>query len=789
MKNQHKILLSILLFISVTYSYSYASDSLYAPIAKKGILDLRSQKIADNEISFNGEWAMYWHQLIKPDSLMFYQPVYTAFPVLWNDTKINGKILPSKGYATYAVTVLLPHNREPLAIKIPDVYTSYRLYINGNIISENGKPGVNAEDSKPWWSNEIRPLPVDADTLHIVWQIANFSHSKGGTNETLTIANKKTLIYEKDKTTAFDFLLTGCLFMGGLFFFGLYMFGRYDKTLLFFSLFCMAYSYRIIGTGEYSLHAFIEGVPWWVTIRLEYFSLYLAELLLTLYVLNLYPKQGYRLVSNVIVAISALFCLSVWVLPAFIFTMFFKAFLAFSFLNIIYTLLVFINAVSQKITGSIYSLISAVILIFIFVYIGVAYIQMFHPNGGIIITGYILFFFLQSLILSYRFAHNLKKSKRVAEKALLAKSQFLSTMSHEIRTPLNAVIGLTHLMLKNNPRKDQEEELKIMLFSANNLLSIVNDILDYNKIEAGKIHFECIETNMSEIIKNIAGGFKNYADEKRIGLEVNTDKDIDVTVLADPTRTSQVLNNLVHNAIKFTAKGYVKITLSVEARNNNTITLRFSVKDSGIGIPVEKQRIIFDRFTQADSSTSRSFGGTGLGLSICKSILEKQGCQMQLESVEGSGAEFYFVQTFPICKKIVEEKKEQKLNTNKPLQGVNILLVEDSEFNVVVATRFLQSWGAEIDVAQNGQEALDKFNEHKHKLILMDIHMPVMDGRDATIELRKKGTKVPIIALTASIYADENEKVIACGANDIVLKPFEPESLRNKLVHYLKTAS
>ena len=787
MKNPSYILIFIL-FLS-TGLLAHATDSSYHITAQKGLLDLRSQSIEKEEISFSGEWALYWHQLLTPDSLPYFKPVYTSFPSLWQHTTVNGKTLPSKGYATYALTVLLPHNDKRLAIKIPDVYSSYRLFVNGKVIAQNGSPGTSAENTQPWWSNEMRSIAAGTDTLRIVWQIANFSHAKGGANQTISIADAESVIYTKDKSTALSFLLTGCLFMGGLFFLGLYIFGRYDKTLLLFSLFCITYSYRIIGADPYSLHTFIEGTPWWITTRLEYLSLYFSEFLFTLYVLHLYPAQAIKVLSSITAIVCALFCISVLILPASIFTMLINVFLGFSLLNILYILYVFGNAVHKKITGSLYSLAGALILMFVFVYIGFAYIKQFKVNEGVVIVGYILFFFLQSLILSYRFAHNLKKAKRIAEKALQAKSQFLSTMSHEIRTPLNAVIGLTHLMLRNNPRKDQEEELKIMLFSAKNLLSIVNDILDYNKIEAGKIHFECIETDMHSIVKNIAGGFKTFAEEKGIQLEYATDEALDVSVLADPTRMSQVLTNLVHNAIKFTAKGSVRIELTVQQRNTNTVTLRFSVKDSGIGIPAAKQRIIFEQFTQADSSTSRSFGGTGLGLSICKSILEKQGVTMQLVSEEGIGTEFFFVQTFPVSNKIVPHKKPAKISDERPLAGINILLVEDSEFNVVVATRFLQSWGAEIDVAQNGQEALDKFNEAKHQLILMDLHMPVMDGRDATIELRKQGTKVPIIALTASIYADENDKVIACGANDVVIKPFEPESLRSKLLHYLKIAS
>ncbi|CAN5781828.1 ATP-binding protein [soil metagenome] len=788
MKSRYNFLLFVWMLLFA--ASSFAADSTSVFYSNKAVIDLRNTDLSSNPLLLKGQWAFYWNKLLTPDSLSMAKPAYVNFPGLWSGTTLEGNVLPSKGYATYAVTVLLPHKRGPLAFKIPDVYSSYHFYVNGKIIARNGVPGTTAATTQPWWSNTINAVPGNVDTLQIVWQIANFSHYKGGANETITIGDKRKITYEQDQTVALDFLLTGCLFMGGLFFFGLYLFGRHDKTLLFFSLFCMLYSYRIVGADPYSLHAFVEGMSWWTLMRLEYISLYLSAVSFAFYIRKLYPKDTHKNVIIAIATICLLFTMVALVLPSSVFSMFVNAFLLFSFFNIGYVLFVFIKAYRNKRTGATYSLLGAVVLITVFIYIALAHLEILEAKQSLVMLGYLIFFFLQSLILSYRFAYNLKKAKSQAEKALLAKSQFLSTMSHEIRTPLNAVIGLAHLMLKNDPRKDQKEELDVMLFSANNLLSIVNDILDFNKIEAGKIHFECIETDMQQIAKNIAAGYKSYANEKGIALHIETDEMPDVTVMADPTRTSQVLTNLVHNAIKFTAQGAVTLAISVENKTEESIRLRFSVKDTGIGIAPENQQVIFDRFTQADSSTSRSFGGTGLGLSICKSILEKQGSCMQLESKEGEGSVFYFVQSFPVCKKIEKEavavvKTDIK---NKPLHGIRILLVEDSEFNILVATRFLQAWGAEIDVAQNGRDAIDKFKEGVHKLILMDLHMPVMDGRDATIELRKQGTKVPIIALTASIYADENKKVMSCGADDIVIKPFEPESLRMKLLHHLKIA-
>ena len=418
-----------------------------------------------------------------------------------------------------------------------------------------------------------------------------------------------------------------------------------------------------------------------------------------------------------------------------------------------------------------------------------AFVIAIIANFGILIFVHYEFFksFYQSHDKERELNSQLQSALKEAQEATRLRSDFLSSMSHELRTPLHAVIGMINVLSIEDPRKDQEENLAILRFSAENLLAMINDTLDFSKISADQVVLNKADFNLSLLLQNIHSSFKSKAEQKGLDLRLKTDFETNpLYIHGDHNRLTQILNNLISNAVKFTdTGGRVEVSITTAAQIGQKIILLFAVKDSGIGIPKNKQDIIFEPFLQANNNITKRYGGTGLGLAIVKRLILLHQSELKLVSEENVGSVFSFEISYEIVQPEMPEEIPVYTEPMQDISNLRILIAEDNIINIMLLKKILDQWNCNYQLSKNGQEALDMVKTGKFDVVLMDIHMPVMDGFEASRQIRELPdvniSKIKIIALTASSDVDIQQSFNFTYLDDYLLKPFSPTLLKEKL--------
>lgn len=784
--------LRILLFLVVLCSCGlvWPGKVLYAQneTIRGGEADFSLQQLINQPISLDGQWLIYWDTLLSPAQLKQGTeliPDTIRLPSLWNQQEIAGQKRTGIGKATYHLQIRFDQTPDTLlGLFLPDFFSSYQLWINGRPFAANGKVGVDKQTTAPQWLPMVKAIEEDPSELDLVLQIANFHHMKGGLAESITLGAYTTLAEELNERFFFIFLILGLFLMTGFFLLAFWYVGQREDGILYFSFFCIVHSYYLVGSEHYPLHHLFPDLPFALTARLEYLSLYWSLGLYWLITHRLFPDLVQQRFTRI--AIWACMAFSLWTIlgPVYVFSYTLKSFLLLIFISLLFGAWVFVQSIRRRDENKRYALIGFAFLTVLAIYSLGDNLALWQVNTFVEFTAYLGFLLFQSMQYVSQFALRHQTTAETAAAANEAKSEFLATMSHEIRTPMNGVIGMADLLSKTPLNAEQSEYLNAIRSSGQNLVSIVNDILDLSKIEAHKMSLEKRMFNLPDLLQETSGLLQEQAQEKQLQFVTTLKTDLPTFVIGDPIRIKQILLNLLSNAIKFTEKGRVEFSMGYKVVSGLEGQLQIVISDTGIGMTKEQLSRLFEPFTQAEASTYRKYGGTGLGLAITYRLLNMMEGTISVQSEERKGSQFFVSVPVRLMRAAAHHARERELveekNENSPVISgdypLRILVAEDHPINQQLMKAVLHRLGYEAVFVENGLEVVESFKAADYDLVFMDVQMPHMDGISATRILRKElvGERAPVIvAMTANALRGDREKYLAAGMNDYLAKPVQ----------------
>ncbi len=787
------------------------------PRASKGLIDLSHWDFEkDGQVELTGEWEFFWKQLVDPDAIEKLKPAarYARVPGIWNEQVIEGEKLSGIGCATYRLKVKFGKETKQaggplLALMVRDMGTAYTLFINGEKKASGGRVSPDPERSVPGY----RPCVIDfvpkAGEADIVLHLSNYHHRKGGAWEKIIIGAERTIHDIREKRLVLDFFLIGSIFLIGCYHLVLFTMRRKEVSHLYFGLICEFISIRILVSGEFYLVRMFPHLRWEFVHMLAYLTVFACIPLFFMFLQSLFPAEFNRKVLRIYQAIAIVLSFIVISTSSRIYTHFMPYFHVVSFLICTYGMYALIVALARKRDGAVPFMLGFAVLF-------ASVTNDFLYNNRIIYTGYavpyglFLFIFSQAFLLSRRFTHSFieveNMSKELEGKNLRLlnldklKDEFLAAVSHELRTPLHGIIGITQSMIEYSDSDMSDESrrnLGLIAVSGKRLAYLIEDISDFARLKNRDIVLSRDMVDLKTIADIVIALSRPLIGNRNVVIRNEIDTDAP-PVFADENRVHQILHNLVGNAVKFTMEGKISASAEVVRDAAGREWMRVSVTDTGIGIPEDRQGIIFEQYRQADDSIQRQFGGAGIGLSISRDLVELHGGTLAVKSAPGQGSEFSF--TLPVFRDDsfeahrggesqalllqslqAEDSGREIKPPDEEWSGPNgrLLIVDDDIINLHVIRNFLGSEKYSVVTVTGGAEAMDMIKERSFDLVLLDIMMPKMSGYEVCAQLRKRFSpfELPVIFLTARSRVEDLVMAFDLGANDYLTKPVRRDEL------------
>ncbi len=780
-------LIRSLLFSLVVILFVGCSAAKNPPLAQNGILDLRGQAWTSRGFFLNGEWLFFPKSFLSPgkDTSSEKRSQRILVPGGWNGKQNSPLSFSADGYGTYSLRILLDPSQEAISFYLPNIHSAYRLFVNGRLLTAVGNPGSDSVSTTPQLYPETVELHDTPAELRVVIQVANFHHRNGGLWKSPQVLQGRTA----SKNWRIDFAAAWAefgLYMGMAFlFFALYLGTLRRPELVYFSLLSLVTAMRAILTGQRTLVHLFPDFSFHANYAIEYVTFVAAPpLLVSTFYAHFF--SGRRLIFyvpfRIVQAIGLLFLAIIALTPARVYTEIYPVAVIFMFVN---TSLVFFMLMDRLIAKDRDG------LIFLpgFLILAAAVVNDYLHNRNTIETGYFATYALAAFLIFMGIALGLSVRRIALEKRRIeadsrARNVFFSTISHELRTPLNAIYGNLQLMESTLREPETLQRISAMRHGCDVLLNLINDILDLGRISADSFKLHHTPVNLPRLIESMLQLFSGPVNRKGIALRQNLEGNIPEFILTDEFRLKQVIMNLIGNALKFTEKGHIVIGCKAQPDGTRHELLTFSVADSGIGIPEDEQRKIFEEFYQARSQDKMANQGTGLGLTIARRLVAFMGGHLTLLSEPDKGSTFSF--TIRVERTAAPEAVPPGIPIADGQKHRKILVAEDDEISRLILCTFLENAGYGFNAVADGDMAMVELARETYDLLLLDIKMPGLSGTDIarnvrTAEKKEKTQRKILIAVTANVMPDDIVRIKEAGFDAIVPKPVNFSELEKLL--------